>query len=857
MAIGNIQVGGTPQQYSSPNVPQEAFGTGVATALNSLAQGFDNYAESLSALEAAAQLEEKRKKRFDATTNWAELQGRMSREQLDAVQNASVDGTGLTDSRMAQLREQQKNFLDTIDDPDLRKEFEADTESYIQGLTTSAYGEEYKLRSAYETDQLTKTVGNLASDISAGVTNLEAAQAQLDEVINTSRLSDAEKESLRTRAYADLGAAQFQRTTQEVMQGRGTVRDADGKDVVAAGLTGWERGFLNATAAEESAGDYGIITSGGGRITDFSDHPRVFVQLENGEKSSAAGRYQITAGTWDELVAKYGRDMLPDFSPESQDRAALLLARDRYNRDLGPGEIDFDTILASGTDEQLLAVKQKLGTTWAAFRKMNDQKFLNIFRGVQGVSGGGTGTGRMPDPFTDPRYANVSYEQKVSLALDAKQATNAMQKAAEDQKAAVADMLKGQLAAGQIGADQIDQAIADNRVPLSQVAELLNLSKEERRNKSEASRFAAAADAGGLLIPTAENTKAAFEYYKRSGVVQGIQELDPGAASALAYGYARTGIMPKELGSLLETMANSSNPKEITFAMETLGAMKAKNPDMFAHSFPEGLVELAGAWEINKRYSPAGNEQAALEAFNNWRSPEARQARKALEKDAEEFLKGQTPETLMSNFDGWFSWQPEAPVDSGTRTMLKRDFDELFKKYFPLFDGDVSKTTAFVTEQMQYSWQPDSTGGTKRLMYLGPTSPRSGYAPVNGSYDWVRQDIIKSLGWKEDQEFSLISDAQSETDIKMGRPASYLIARPSEAGWGLEMDPDNPGMPRRFRPTLDDRAKQKEENRLRIEVLRGQQKSLFPMAGQPPTNVPDVFKENQRLQDMIDELEQN
>lgn len=59
-------------------------------------------------------------------------------------------------------------------------------------------------------------------------------------------------------------------------------------------------------------------------IPAYADHPRIRVQIGK-LVSTAAGRYQFIAPTWDGLVRRLA---LPDFSPDSQDRACVQLLRD-------------------------------------------------------------------------------------------------------------------------------------------------------------------------------------------------------------------------------------------------------------------------------------------------------------------------------------------------------------------------------------------------------------------------------------------------------------------------------------------------------------------------------------------------
>jgi len=102
-----------------------------------------------------------------------------------------------------------------------------------------------------------------------------------------------------------------------------------------ADLSPVARALLETIAGPESKGNYDILY-GGGRLTDYSDHPREYVTIKSGpnegKKSSAAGKYQFLASTWDAYAPKAG---VSDFSPSSQDAVAWELAKDEYRRDTG------------------------------------------------------------------------------------------------------------------------------------------------------------------------------------------------------------------------------------------------------------------------------------------------------------------------------------------------------------------------------------------------------------------------------------------------------------------------------------------------------------------------------------------
>lgn len=85
--------------------------------------------------------------------------------------------------------------------------------------------------------------------------------------------------------------------------------------------------FLSLIRYTEGA-SYDVLF-GGGKFTEFDDHPRQLITRSLGGKpitSTAAGAYQFLSRTWDECQKALS---LPDFSPPAQDMAAVFLIERR------------------------------------------------------------------------------------------------------------------------------------------------------------------------------------------------------------------------------------------------------------------------------------------------------------------------------------------------------------------------------------------------------------------------------------------------------------------------------------------------------------------------------------------------
>mgnify|MGYP001094793652 CR=1 FL=1 len=195
---------------------------------------------------------------------------------------------------------------------------------------------------------------------------LTAIGQALGDRFENGRLTDQEK-AARATANADaaglMGALGIGASSSPAsIPSTSGAAAAGSTDPVASGLDPQQGALLNAIAGPESAGKYNVryTPTGGATFDSFAKHPGIAAPGPDGP-STAAGRYQFTKTTWDSLPASVKGD--GTFSPENQDRAALYLAGQDYQKRTGR---DLNADLAqNGFTPQIASA---LGPTWLGLR---------------------------------------------------------------------------------------------------------------------------------------------------------------------------------------------------------------------------------------------------------------------------------------------------------------------------------------------------------------------------------------------------------------------------------------------------------------------------------------------------------
>lgn len=115
---------------------------------------------------------------------------------------------------------------------------------------------------------------------------------------------------------------------------------SNGKGVADTSLPHEQQAFLNTLAGPESAGKYNVRYTPNGGVTfdGYAQHPQI--REKTGDSTSdAAGRYQFLSSTYKPIAGKLG---LLDFSPVSQDKAAMDLATTTYASNSGGRDLKAD-----------------------------------------------------------------------------------------------------------------------------------------------------------------------------------------------------------------------------------------------------------------------------------------------------------------------------------------------------------------------------------------------------------------------------------------------------------------------------------------------------------------------------------
>tara|TARA_R110000851_G_scaffold77831_1_gene171742 strand:- start:457 stop:3312 length:2856 start_codon:yes stop_codon:yes gene_type:complete len=875
MAIGDKRAGALPaSSYSNQRANPAAFGAGIGTAISGLAAATGDYDDSLQLISAAVKQRVDKSEDFTTEKQYIEFIGAQNRAQAERLRNTSEDAAGVTNLTQETLGGASDEFIKSLPERH-REEYLNKVTVFQEKAITSAFNFEYTAGNAKFAKDVNEAWNTQAAEILLGNTSAEEALETVSGLIARSDLDEAAQRDLTDQATSFLLRAEFQKELEYAADFKGTVKPKQAGGVVAAGLRPHEVGILHAISKPESGGEYDRLFSHTGvqRFTDFSDHPRVYNDIlkgpNAGKKSSAAGKYQFLASTWDATVESYNKAnpnaKITDFTPESQDRIAIFYARQIYNRQQGAGEMNFDQVLMSGNRDLIISMKDALHDGhggWEAFRTLSDDAFANMVMGSQGIAGGGTGSPQMPDIWNDPKYADLTFAEKTVLDNSAtaklKERTTAEATLAKQQRDATVEKVMMDTIAGKHTAADMGLLVQQGKLPDSaSVKRFKGFLEKATEKQRETARVTGIVQNGGDLFST---DNKGLNGFIGDGGMGAIRALDKDYAGQVLLPIAnRAGFFPSEAATMLNDMVQGSNPKAREYATAILSNAASADPRVLDRS--PGLSESTKKQLIlTDQLRGVFSADEVQEKLRNLNDPTQRASLEAGRKEAGVlFEKNVTTADIVGSFDTWMPGDaPEASLTRGQNATLREDYKTAYVEGW-LVSGDHDKAVEYANVLTQKHWSGSSFGGATRLTKY---PPEVYYPTINGSHDWAQQQARNEMGFGSDVEFQLVPDQQTvnegenfaRAEDKTGlNNASYQV-------WFLNDDGvpehvmDDDGNPRRWGAEVTPEMKRRMDVAAQVGDLEAERDSITAIAATGSTLPPESAARYADINSQLQEL---
>jgi hypothetical protein len=802
-------------------------GSAIARGLQTIAAGANRYQDQLEVENNKLKAREDKTDRFAALTDFSEFETAMATEITELKRNADPTGKGVAKQIDDLYRGREAEFLKNLPSSELQEEFRYRSSEVRGRVLGEALDFQYKAGDAFFrkgiNDVYQKALTGLDPTTGGDASQLEARRAEVFEAIDSSDLTEIEKEDLKYKTSIGLESVGY-KTAYKINLTKGAVN-------------------LNASIGQvidEAAGRYGVP----------AETLRTIAWLESkgdpnakNPSSSAGGLFQFI----DSTARDYGLRNKFD-AAESADAGARL-ARDNIDglrralgRDPTTGEVYLAHQQGLGGATALLTQPNRLATDVVgadAVRLnggapgMTAGQFANLWTKKAGDAGANQNLD------SQPAFANVDYERRVALRADAEREFLAEQtEIAKMQAASFAasqNALLNGINEGMAGLTQIDSAFEqpwaqdfDFRKKAMDLYEKVN---EEELAKSQFQDSLKT----GFWDPTDTDAMKTYNLaYGDEGknALRGMNQ--DYVTNTLLPVAQRIHDFPTDAMGQLEGMTRSKTQEQALFAFDTLARMEDMEPDAFAMRASEAVEKDVALY---RQYRDVLPQDELMEMLGGGRTQEERTRRANLRTEAETnlakmgsggtTLQEKVEEVVASYGAGIGRSTPDLLASPAFARELNSDFQTYYTDFYSR-TGDDELSTTLAQNAVKKLWDVTEIGGKEILMKYPPE--RVGYKPLAGSYDWMTRQAKLEAGAGEDEEVQLLSDeqtAQEVRDFKAGRgpaPSYMLMVKDANGVYRMRMTDGNLPYRIAFEPTADDLAqdmaiKQREVARQRLREV--------------------------------------
>lgn len=737
------------------NFTADMFGAQIGGALGNMGQAV-----------ALLQEKEKQVQRFDAIGALETMETDVKIELEKLKQDTPENAANFFEQAEAIVANRQAEILNGLP-PHLQPEFEARAQNVRQRMIADAFRFDFTQKNLYFSNRIKEMIEQEKLGTDQNPITLQEREQKIHRYIDASGLAEIDKTQQKRLASAQLQAIAYRQSAAQVHQK--ALTDPN-RRVAAIDLPPVAAGVLAAIARRESGGRYNVRYGGpdGPQTFDsFADHPRQRAVISEGEHqgqtSTAAGKYQFIAGTWDQVRKETG---ITDFRPESQDRGAWHWAQKTVKQQTGK---TVDELVQAG---DFATLKNALGTQWEGVKKMSLQEFTQEVR---------SNAGKFTDYSAldaDPRFAALPFDQREALRRDGeRQATSLYNQQLQMAQAREAELKNGlfvSLLDGKAGLAEINEARKEGWLSryedINKAQGILTAREGNMRHAAEG--FTKLENGGVWSMEDADDRNRANAIFGDSGRAA-IEKRDQGyVQGTILPRFSKMGMAAPDMVNMLLGMARHSDPANSVYAYETLRQMREANPAGFTAQFGKDVQRNLDFYEARRNFSSP--EQIVGQLNNVGQDSATRAGMQQLRKEAREMLddaKFELDKTATRGFNGYFDgYGGELPSAPALQAKLRGDYRAAFEENFILYGGNVDAAKAATQKDMERLWAVTSIGGRTSLKRLPPE--RAGYPPIAGGYDWIEARVRVDLNLRDAKWFELVADETTELEVGR-RQASF------------------------------------------------------------------------------------
>lgn len=703
----------------------------------SLAASLVKTGEALGSVGGLLREQSNRAQHFGQLQNFTQFQTSVDERLAELKRNANPAQGNFADQADAIYNNMEAEWLKTVPDQ-FYNEFKTRAATLRADVARTNLAFQYESTDNFFRQGISDKVNQaaLSLDQDGSLANLDAQRAAIDDYINASGLTEAEKVEKRRAAYAVIESISYK---SEVRKGNLAIES------------------LGVGSAPGTAAD--LILEFDGASMENGLTYEANVELVNERVREAEAIAVQASRSVDRWAA------MPEYT-----RAALISLAD----DLGEIPPSVQAAIDSGDVVEVAAAIEALGG-----------------KRREAEAAVAAGLAAMPEGTldADPRFANIPYEDRLALRADAEREVKAQQtaeaaaaKAAQD---TAINSLMVNLFDGNAGQYEIDQAreagVLTKYEDIKQAQDLLDKRMEEVNVLQTA--LANLQNPTFVWNPDNKDHRDMLNAVVGTQGIEAIQQGNQEFVENVLVPLVRTSKdVPTEVAGTLEGMIRSDDPLRALFALDTLAQLQQASAYGYAARLPEEVEADVAFWQGAKSYM---EQEELLAAIRGGTTQEARTRVKMLREEARSLLDDGSVssvtevERYVSNLTSTLGdaggWRWGDPVmEPGQQKMMTSDFQRLFELEYAK-DGNQTKAAKRATDRMAMIWKVTDIGGQQTLMRNPPEL--MGYETWDGSHEWINAQAREMLELPEDGRFQLVADEQTSAEYAEWQKGSGV--RPS------------------------------------------------------------------------------